>query len=215
MISHKKHISCGRHPERKLNSCYKSIQPKKMSKTARLLIKTLRHDLVKIGVIPTADGYVKVSDLTNRAPGLSSLTLSELQSIAESDDKGRFSLKCSEDGTWLIRANQGHSKVVGDHIDAGECMTLIKEPIPGVFHGTYKEHKESIQSSGLQPMRRKHIHIAKSLDAKSGKRHNCTLLVYINMDAAMRDGIQFYESSNGVILTEGPLEPKYLTFVEI
>lgn len=63
-------------------------------------------------------------------------------------------------------------------------------------------------------MRRKHIHIAKSLEAKSGKRSNCTLLVYIDMDAAMHDGIQFYESANGVILTEGPLQPKYLTFTE-
>lgn len=186
-----------------------------MSKTARLLIKTLRHDLVKIGVFPTTDGFVKVSDLTDKVPGLSNLTLVELHAIVDTDDKGRFTLKCAEDGTWLIRANQGHSKAVGDHIEAAECMTLLTEPIAGAFHGTYKENKESIQASGLQPMRRKHIHIAKSLDAKSGKRNNSTLLVYIDMDAAMRDGIQFYESANGVILTEGPLQPKYLTFAEL
>ena len=64
-------------------------------------------------------------------------------------------------------------------------------------------------------MSRKHIHIAKSLSAKSGKRSNCDLIVYIDMKGAMADGIKFYESQNGVILTEGNngvLHPRYLKF---
>jgi 2'-phosphotransferase len=67
-------------------------------------------------------------------------------------------------------------------------------------------------------MSRKHIHFAKSLDAVSGKRSDCNLLVYVDMAKAMDDGIVFYESSNGVILTEGIdgiLDPKYLSFNEI
>ena len=64
-------------------------------------------------------------------------------------------------------------------------------------------------------MSRKHIHLAKSLDAKSGKRNNCNLLVYVNINDAMKDGITFYESANGVILTEGingVIPSKYLSF---
>ena len=62
-------------------------------------------------------------------------------------------------------------------------------------------------------MKRKHIHIAESDDAKSGKRLTCNVKILINMELAMNDGIKFYRSENGVILTEGDqnglLLPKY------
>ncbi len=179
-----------------------------LKKQSRLLIKTLRHDLVKLGLCPNEEGYVSVLDLQEKVPALKALTMENVQEICASDDKGRFGLKVKEERVMYIRANQGHSKEVGDHIE----MTPLKEPIKGVFHGSYAHLEASIKEKGLLPMSRKHIHIARSLDAKSGKRHDCTLLVYIDMEQAMFNGITFYESQNGVILTEGPLDPKYLTF---
>jgi len=97
-------------------------------------------------------------------------------------------------------------------IDSECIMQRIEEPIPNVFHGSYKRHMESIRSFGLDRRSRKHVHLSRSLRAI---RHDCDLLVHVDMTSAMGDGILFYESSNGVILTEGfdgIIPPRYLTF---
>ena len=172
----------------------------------RLLVKILRHDS---SLKRDVEGYVEA---TNLVKGVS---IQKIKEIVEKDNKGRLSLIYKE-GKYYIRANQGHSKEVGKQLDDTKTMKRITEPIEGVFHGSYIQHKDSIMKNGLNRMSRKHIHIAKSMDAKSGKRENCTLLVYIDMKQAMEDGIIFYESENGVILTEGidgVILPKYLMCV--
>lgn len=66
-------------------------------------------------------------------------------------------------------------------------------------------------------MKRKHIHLAKgTLDDPniiSGIRKDVQIYIFIDLAKALADGIKFYESDNGVILTpgnaEGYLEPKY------
>lgn len=68
-------------------------------------------------------------------------------------------------------------------------------------------------------MLRQHIHLAKgTLDDRaviSGMRRNTQVHVYIVLEKALVDGIKFYESENGVILTagneKGYLEPKYFS----
>lgn len=65
-------------------------------------------------------------------------------------------------------------------------------------------------------MTRHHIHCASGLFGEcgvtSGMRATCDLYIYIDIGAAMADGIIFEKSANGVILTkgiEGTLAPKY------
>jgi 2'-phosphotransferase len=173
------------------------------AKLSRWFVQQLRHnpDLSR-----DPEGYVSVSVLAKDVP------IETIQDIVKADNKSRMGLIQREDG-WYIRANQGHSKDVGDQLDDSKTLIKILEPIEGVFHGTYVEHRNSIMTNGLHSGGRKHIHIAKSMDAKSGKRNNCTLIIYIDMKSAMEDGVVFYESENGVILTEGVLLPKYLKCV--
>ena len=56
-------------------------------------------------------------------------------------------------------------------------------------------------------MNRNHIHFAPGLPKEqgviSGMRGSCDIIVQIDMESAMKDGIAFYISSNNVILTEG------------
>lgn len=65
-------------------------------------------------------------------------------------------------------------------------------------------------------MSRNHIHFAPGMPKEngviSGMRTTCDVFITIDLLAAMKDGINFYISSNNVILTEGVngiLEPKY------
>lgn len=56
-------------------------------------------------------------------------------------------------------------------------------------------------------MNRNHIHFAPGLPKEegviSGMRSSCDIIIQIDMQAAMKDGIPFYISTNNVILTEG------------
>jgi 2'-phosphotransferase len=186
-----------------------------MSKESRQLIKILRHNLVYLGLVPDSEGYVSLTDIKKTVSNLADLTIPQVLEIVKLDNKGRMSTKTFNEELY-IRANQGHSADVGALINDEHSLTRILVPINGVFHATYKNLFIPISRMGLKRMTRKHIHIAKSLTAKSGKRSDCDLLVYIDMKAAMNDGILFYESENGVILTEGKdgvLEPKYLKYV--
>lgn len=69
-------------------------------------------------------------------------------------------------------------------------------------------------------MKRQHIHFAKGdLDKSiiSGLRRDAEIHIYIDLNRALNDGLKFYESENGVVLTQGNekglLEPKYFSKV--
>jgi 2'-phosphotransferase len=137
-----------------------------------------------------------------------------LANITESEDPADY----------LIRANQGHSINVDTEglltpisIDAGNVPSTV-------VHGTDERAWTLIsKSGGLRRMGRNHIHFAsglpegfKSVDAStgsaeekesapviSGMRKNSTILVYVDIEAAMKAGIKFFVSENGVILSEG------------
>jgi 2'-phosphotransferase len=125
---------------------------------------------------------------------------------------------------YLIRANQGHSIKV----DSEGLLTPITEEagnVPDtVIHGTDgSAWRLILKGGGLRSMGRNHIHFASGLPAGfkplvsstgsteekeaapviSGMRKNSSILIYIDIHAALAAGIKFHISENGVILTEG------------
>ena len=86
-----------------------------------------------------------------------------------------------------------------------------------LVHGTFRTNVESILKSGLSQCGRNHIHLTTMVipdphkdnngtgsdGAVSGFRSSCDTLIYINMQKAIQDGMQFFQSENGVVLTEG------------
>jgi 2'-phosphotransferase len=122
-----------------------------------------------------------------------------------------------ENGKWFIRANQGHSIEVKD-LELTPIKDASKYPI--VVHGTYHDAWQKIKVSGLNKMSRTHIHMAigefGSANVISGMRRSCEVLVYVDIAKAMDDGIEFFQSANGVILTAGDngvLSTKYFKHV--
>jgi len=137
-----------------------------------------------------------------------------LETITESDNPADY----------LIRANQGHSIKV-DVEGLLTPVTVEAGNVPEtVVHGTDESAWRLIlKSGGLRRMGRNHIHFASGLPAGfkslaidtasteekeaapviSGMRRNSSILVYIDIQAALAASIKFYISENGVILTEG------------
>lgn len=179
---------------------------------SRTLSYILRHGAEKEGIPISYDGYVHVRDIqdyyrktTGNAP-----TLETLEHVVLTNDKQRFHLE----GT-RIRANQGHSKNLSVAVPMHKVQTYSE--IPVVLHGSYKKYKWSIKKDGLSRMSRQHIHCATSKDTVSGMRKDCDMIIRIDARKAMEQGIEFYISQNGVILTEGLdgiIPSKFLSFEE-
>ena len=111
---------------------------------------------------------------------------------------------------YLIRANQGHSIRV-------ESSGLLKEisveagNVPGrVLHGTYFCFwGEIVRAGGLKPMGRNHVHCSVGTPEEgvvSGMRKDAELLIEIDVERSLRDGVRWWLSDNGVVLTEGSKE---------
>ena len=173
------------------------------SEVSRTLSYLLRHAAKKEGISIREDGYCKVSELLrHRSLKRYDVDIHFIKKIVEANSKQRFSLR-HESGMYWIRANQGHS------IDVKVEMTDIKDPdeIPVAIHGTTMAAWKSIENSGLSRMSRQHIHFATGMfgdsGVVSGMRRNCEVFIHLDVSKAMNDGISFYKSSNGVVLTSG------------
>ncbi|KAG5477971.1 hypothetical protein LSCM4_05367 [Leishmania orientalis] len=176
--------------------------------TSKFMSTLLRHKAIQWRVPITSNGYVLLDDVLlqpqmRRAPPLS---VQDIARIVRDSDKQRFRLVYgAADGRLYIAAVQGHSM---DGVEPKlRALTRVEE-VPVAVHGTYWEAWKSIQRCGyLSTMTRQHIHFAKGLvsDAQvvSGMRKNVQLFIYLDVPAALADGVALYESSNGVILTPG------------
>ncbi len=175
----------------------------------------LRHGLNELGLKPDNIGRIPLKTLLE-LDQLKSLNVNEqiVFDIVKSNDKQRFNLE-QVDGEWLIGANQGHSKDIGSKINSDLLMDKITTPVELCVHGTYSNVIEQIKKTGLKRMERTHIHFASGYPSDqviSGARKSANVFVELDMKKAMDDGIIFYRSSNGVILSEGKdgvIEPKY------
>ncbi|XP_050550128.1 tRNA 2'-phosphotransferase 1 isoform X2 [Spodoptera frugiperda] len=175
----------------------------------------LRHGAVKEGFKLSPEGYLEVNKILLHKIFRGKYNTSDIERVVNNNDKKRFKLRRNLSTNCLeIKANQGHT--ISEVTDAD--LTPITQPKYGtVIHGTYLKCWPAIKNEGLSRMKRKHIHLAKGTldDASviSGLRRDTEVHIYINLSRALADGISFFESENGVILTsgnkQGYLEPKY------
>jgi 2'-phosphotransferase len=134
----------------------------------------------------------------------------------------------AEPSHWLIRANQGHSikldseallKPLAIPSDSGSLAPdddgsgSGSVPVPEtVVHGTYFAFWPAIVASGgLKTMGRNHVHCSIGLPEDeagvvSGMRRDAELLIYLDVVASIKDGVKWWISDNGVVLTEGNAE---------
>jgi len=182
-----------------------------------------------LGLKMRPDGYVRVVDLLNlqqisqelRRMNAKDNWLNVLQEIVANCQKQRFSLTMI-DSSWHMRANQGHTmkKVTSESL----LQSITSKDIwkyPKVVHGTYRKVLKPIIKQGLSRMRRNHVHFGTSDCFKgnlSGFRSNSQLLVYLNLEKAIDEGLKFYISENNVVLCPGDekgfIPSKYFKYIK-
>jgi len=148
-------------------------------------------------------------------------TFAEIQTEVAENTKQRFTMKpnpalktapdpsSTEPSDWVIRANQGHTMVM-DPAALHTPITVEADNIPEVVvHGTFFAFYQAIlESGGLKRMDRNHIHFSTGLPEEksgvvSGMRGDAELLIYVDVRKSLEDGVVWWLSENGVVLTEG------------
>ncbi|TRY90092.1 hypothetical protein DNTS_031589, partial [Danionella cerebrum] len=207
---------------------------------SKSLSYVLRHGASKMGLQMNSDGFIFVDELLSHQQ-FRSFSLEDVERVVATNDKQRFKLCNQQSGRLQIRANQGHSvQVTG--LQLREVMLGDPDFPREAVHGSFMKHWASIQNQGLSRMTRTHIHLAPGLPGEarviSGMRQSCDLAVYVDVKKAMSgstfmaivlmtdpliplgqflDGIRFFWSENGVLLTPGDeagiLAPRYFSRV--
>ncbi|MGL5316932.1 MAG: RNA 2'-phosphotransferase [Peptostreptococcaceae bacterium] len=185
---------------------------------AKVIISTrltyiLRHNPSIIGYRIESNGFMDVGILIKGYNQINigtspfiDLTQELLEEIVSEDDKKRFSFNKHK---TKIRANYGHSIKVK--------VSSMKEvqPTGPVYHGTNALNLHNILNSGnISSMRRTHVHLATDLvtAVDIGRRHKsaAAMVVKLDAEAMVRDGIKILEAENGILLVEKSIPTKYI-----
>ncbi|WP_419494358.1 RNA 2'-phosphotransferase [Chryseobacterium bernardetii] len=176
------------------------IETKRISKFLSLI---LRHQPETIGLKLDENGWADVEELRERsAKKKVYFSLEELDEVVETNNKKRFAF--NEDKT-KIRASQGHS------INIDLALEALQPP-DFLYHGTAEANISSILEKGIEKRNRQHVHLSadKETATKVGMRHGKPIILTIRTGKMYEDGIAFFQSANGVWLTEF-VDPKYIS----
>lgn len=169
---------------------------------SKFLSLVLRHNPGLINLELDNNGWADVEDLIEKAKTKKILFTSEiLDIVVETNNKQRFTF--NEDKS-KIRANQGHS------INIDINLEPIKPPSV-LYHGTSINNVDSIHNIGIDKRTRQHVHLSheKETARNVGSRHGKPYILIIDARQMFAEGIKFYQSKNGVWLTEF-VDPKYI-----
>ena len=167
----------------------------RLTSISKFLSKYLRHAPQDLGLSLLPGGYVRVDDLIKACEikGFP-ITLEELDECIANDEKTRYSYDVTGD---LIRANQGHSTPVN---------LQLEEKIPPdiLYHGTVERFLLSIGQTGLNKGQRHHVHLSEQIETARmvGSRRGQPVILKINTKQMKEEGFKFYQSENGVWLTD-------------
>lgn len=172
---------------------------KNLTKTSKYISLILRHKPETIGITLDPHGWADVDRLLAGV----GISMEELEEIVSTDEKQRYSFN---DDKTRIRANQGHSIQV-------DLELMEKEPPETLYHGTTGRFLGAIQKEGLHRQSRQYVHLSGDLETalKVGSRRGKPVVLLVHAGEMYRDGYAFYQSENGVWLTnEVPVQ--YLKF---
>lgn len=169
---------------------------------SKFLSLVLRHKPETIGLHLDDNGWANTQELMERLNSNDfEISIEDLKQVVANNDKKRFQF--SEDYS-KIRASQGHSLKVD---------LALEEKIPPrlLYHGTAEKNLDSIRKQGLVKGQRHHVHLSadKETAQKVGMRHGKPLVLKVRSEEMSKAGIRFYQSENGVWLTD-TVPPDYL-----
>ncbi|HYV95424.1 MAG TPA: RNA 2'-phosphotransferase [Chitinophagales bacterium] len=182
------------------------ITEKETIRISKFLSLVLRHQPEEIGISLDENGWTDVKTLIEKCNGSGvHFDFEILKFVVDTNSKKRFSFNESYS---RIRASQGHSVDV-------DLNLAPKIPPEILYHGTGEKSTDAILSHGLQKMNRHHVHLSadKETALKVGQRHGKPVIFEVAASAMHNEGIIFYQSDNGVWLTDS-IDVRFLKVLE-
>lgn len=179
------------------------MKEEKKKNIGKFLSLVLRHSPDTIGIELDANGWADTKELIAKcAKKGKHFTMDELEEIVATNEKKRYAF--NEDKS-KIRANQGHS------IDVDLSLSPAQPP-EFLYHGTADRFCQLIGKEGIKKMNRQHVHLSahKQTATTVGSRHGRPYIITVLAGKMYADGIAFYQSDNGVWLTDY-IDPKYFS----
>lgn len=177
-----------------------------LTKASRRLSYLLRHAPAEEFAL-SRSGWASCRDVCKELK----ITQEVLQSIVDSDEKGRYKLvhpKGSSES--FIKAVQGHSTA------QVEMEYPAATPPSVLYHGTRVYNMESILEKGLHSGERHHVHLTADIDTAAvvGLR-GTDKAVILKVDAErLSEHVKFYLAENGVWLVAETIDPSFITVLE-
>lgn len=171
------------------------MNDKEIKTISKFLSLVLRHSPQTIGLQLDAQGWADVDVLLEQAARHQrSISRDTLELVVSTNDKKRFAF--NETGTH-IRASQGHSVAIDLDLQA-------QQPPEQLYHGTVAKFIPAIKNEGLLKMSRRHVHLSPDLDTATivARRRGIPVILVVDAGRMFREGHAFYQSENGVWLTE-------------
>lgn len=165
------------------------------TRLSKFLSLVLRHKPEEIGLELDSQGWADVQDLLVKMNAKrKNINFETLEDIVATNNKKRFAFN---DDKTLIRASQGHSVTI-------ELGYEPKMPPEILYHGTASKNVDGIYELGIKKGSRHHVHLSKDIKTASavGQRHGKPVIFEIAAQEMHKEGYLFYESENGVWLTE-------------
>jgi putative RNA 2'-phosphotransferase len=181
------------------------MSPDYLKSLSKFISLVLRHKPEVVGIQLDKNGWADVDELIEGVNAKNrEIDLPMLEILVASDEKQRYVFN---DDKTKIRANQGHSVKVDLELEPVKPPKIL-------YFGTEDRYVGNIMLNGLLPRTRIHIHLVE--DAASafdeGERTNDSIIFKIFAGAMFRDGYHFYQSANGVWLTD-QVPNKYLDMI--
>ncbi len=168
---------------------------KQYTSISKFLSLVLRHRPEVIGIELDEQGWVPIDLLLAACAAHGRLfSRADLDYVVANNNKQRFAI--SPDGQ-RIRASQGHSIAVKLGYEPAEPPELL-------YHGTAVQNLPSIRHQGLLKGNRHHVHLSadEATATAVGQRHGKPVVLTVRAGEMVRAGYQFFQSTNGVWLTE-------------
>lgn len=173
-------------------------------RVSKFLSLILRHKPETIGVSVDQNGWVDLDELIEKMTAHGHpIQRHQIEEVVATNTKQRFKLDQINN---RIRANQGHSIPVDVELEE-------KRPPQILYHGTATRYLDAIRKTGLRKMSRQHVHLSQDYNTavKVGSRHGKPVILKIDCEQMLQDGIKFYLSENKVWLTD-TVAVKYIKF---
>jgi len=181
----------------------------------------LRHgrdkETGKVLVYADADGWVQVHDVVEyRTLARDGFTLEDLKYVCEYNDKGRYLIREETFGAY-VKAYAGHSR---ENVFRPSDHKLIKLDDPDcphvITHGSKEKYLESILRHGLRNNEQRndiHFNGLAPTDTRFVPRDKDNMHVWVDIRQAIKDGVKFYRTPNGIIVSPGDagiIDPRYI-----